>query len=266
MKYADYRKEDLVFIKKEDWTREEMKEFIDTCPENEHLAEVLEELKGLSEAIDAGEIKRNKWGELNKNSLRAYAKNTSYIHYGKTGSGYWRCVSDNDAYVMIDGDYRRITYRNDPQYIIDRYKDGGNIEQRFKELSYKYKNAEELWVKRIEKENYSAINKERIKANNRLDAILNRLDICIPNSCVDDCYDYGDGNYYVNYKANSTYLRGSDYTWHSSYGEILVNNVPLSTDKANELYDMTMEMSQKIEAIINEYKPKFKEAFNREGR
>ena len=266
MKYADYKKEDLVFVTKKNWTKKEMQEFLDTCPENEHLDDVLKELEKLSEAINNGEIKRNKWGELNKNSLKAYAKNTSYIHYGKTSTGYWSTISDNDAYVMIDGDAKRITSWYDPKNLIDRCKDKNNIERRFKELSYKYEKAEQSWAKNIESKNYSAINEERIDANNKLDSILGYLNICVPNYCEDQSYDYGDGRRYISYRTNGKYLRGSDYTWHNSYGELLVNNVPLSTSKANELFDMTMEMSQKIKEIIDEYKPKFDKAFNKEGR
>lgn len=33
MKYVDYRKEDLIFLCKEDWTDKEMKEVLDTCKE-----------------------------------------------------------------------------------------------------------------------------------------------------------------------------------------------------------------------------------------
>ena len=265
MKYEDYKKENLIFIKKDNWTKEEMKEFLDTCPENIHLTEILDELKKLSEAIDNGEVKKCRYSGLNKSSLKAYIKkNGTYLRYGKTG----RYTSDNNyAYVMIDGDPKYITSKYDPTDIINTYKDGGNIEYRFRILSNKYSTAEQAWANEIERENYRAVNKERIKANDRLNSVIRLIDIYVPNLCEDNCYDYDDGNYYVHYSAGAIGFKGNDYGWHrNQYGEILVDNIPLSTNKANEIYDITMEMSQKIQEIINEYKPKFDKAFNKERR
>ena len=268
MKYADYKKEDLIFVKKDNWTKEEMKEFLDTCPENIHLTEILDELKKLSEAIDNGEVKKCRYSGLNKSSLKAYIKkNGTYLSYGKPSRCFSYSSDDNYAYVMIDGDPKYITSKYDPIDIINTYKDGGNIEHRFRILSNKYSKAERLWADSIERENYSAVNKERIKANSKLNSVIRSLDVSVPNLCEDNCYDYDNGGYYVHYSTGTVGFKGYDYGWNrNQYGEILVNNIPLSTNKANEIYDMTMEMSQKIKEIINEYKPKFDKAFNKEGR
>lgn len=58
MKYDNYKIENLFFASNEvaNWSIEEKREFLETCPENEHLSEAIEEVKRFREADKNGEI------------------------------------------------------------------------------------------------------------------------------------------------------------------------------------------------------------------
>ena len=96
MKYEDYKIDDMVFMNKEDWTDEEKREVIDTFPESRGWEEKIEALKQLKIDIDNRVIKKNRYGELNGISTKAYAKRHELFYY-KSEYEYGYPVSSNDA-------------------------------------------------------------------------------------------------------------------------------------------------------------------------
>ena len=137
MKYADYRIEDLVFLKKETekWNINEKREFLETCPENKTLADTIRQLKDLKTAIECGEVKTSRYSEINKNSMKAYLnRHDTNIHYGRPYRHYYGDDS-KDFYILADGSYSTITYKSSVDSIIEKYENDDHIEHRFNILS-----------------------------------------------------------------------------------------------------------------------------------
>ena len=103
MRYEDYKVEDMVFTNKEDWTEEEKKEFLDTCPEGKDTPEKIEALYALLDAIDNGEVKLNQYKDINKNSVAAYGKRHGNVVYLST----MRYSTRKALCIKADGKERR---------------------------------------------------------------------------------------------------------------------------------------------------------------
>lgn len=254
MNYADYKMENLVFLKGEadNWTEDEKREFLDTCPESKNLEQIIEELRDIKTALDQDVIKKSQYGDINKSSFKAYLKkHDTHIEYGRPNRRYFYSDDSKDFFVRIDGSYRHLNSTYQVCDFIAVYDDGGNIEKRFSCITEEYRKKESEWAKKIENERYNALNKARIDANRKLYAVLSELSIDIPVDVTKK--DYCD-DYYCQKKRFRSYDMPF---YHNSYGEVTVNDKPLSEEKATELYNAIIEMSEKIKDVVKEYEPVF---------
>ena len=254
MNYADYKKENLVFLKGEadKWSVDEKKGFLDTCPESKNLEQIVEELKDIKTALDRDVIKKNKWDDINKSSMKAYLnKHDTHIKYGRPNRHYFYSDDSKDFFFRIDGSYRLINKYWEVTKCIERYENGGDIKERFNSISDVYREEESSWSKNIEKERYTALNKSQIDANRKLYSVLSELSIDIPIGVTKK--DYLD-----DYYCRKEHFRSYDMPfYHNSYGEVTINDKPLSEEKATELYNAIIEMSAKIKDVVKEYEPVF---------
>lgn len=261
MKYETYKIENLVFMKGTDnWSIDEKKEFLETCPENSELAKTIEGLKELKTALDDGVVKTNTYGEINKNSLKAYInRHDTYILYGKPNRRYFYSDDSKDFYILADGSYNLISRGWDIDSLIEKYTDDKYIEKRFDTLAHAYTEKEDKWSKQVESDRYKATHTEQIAANKKLDLVLDSLHVEVPVTFKE--------NEWGRMECLKTQLRmTSDYWYsHNEYGEILVNKTPLTEKQATELTDMIMEMSEKISAIVNEYKANIDQIMGKKG-
>ena len=249
MKYADYKIEKLIFLKgTDDWSVEQKKEFLDTCPENADLEKTIEDLKQLNEAIIDGTVKRNEYGEINKNSLKAYInKHDTNILYGRPARRYFYSDDSKDFYILFDGSYFIFSRGYQVNDLIEKLTDDKYIEKRFDTLARSYREKEDKWSKQIENDRYTATHTEQIEANKKADLLLDALDIQIPVGFQES--EWG------RLECKKAQLRRGDYWYsHNEYGEIVVNKVPLTEDQATKLTDMILEMSGKIAEIMDEYR------------
>lgn len=250
MKYADYKIENLVFMKGTDgWSIEEKKEFLESCPENADLKNTIEDLKQLNEAIIDGIVKRNTYGEINKSSIKAYInKHETNIRYGRPSSRHYFYSDDSkDIYVYVDGSYSLINRGWEVNSLIEKLTDDKYIEKRFDTLARVYAEKENKWSKQVEDDRYTATHTEQIAANKKLDLLMDALDIQIPTG-------FKEGHF-GRLECKKAQLRRGDYWYsHNDYGEIMVNKVPLTEKQATELTDMILEMSGKIVEIMDEYR------------
>lgn len=254
MNYNEYKIEDLTFLKEtyKDWTTEEKKEFLDSCPENSGLPKTIEDLKGIKAAIESDEIKTNKWGEINKSSMKAYLKrNSTNIIYGVPYRKYWS--SENNFYFNVDGAFAIIGGMLSIDNLIEKF-DGGNIEERFKTLAEKYRQKEKDWSYKIETESYKATHKDQITANKILNAMLDAVRIELPTGVTIDSFGYTRTEKYDFRFFNIPHRT-------SQYGEITVNGVPFSEDKAKELTALVQEMTDKLLEVMNEYQGEIERRF-----
>lgn len=253
MKYADYKKENLVFLKKETdtWNANEKREFLETCPENAGLEDTIGQLKELLQAIKDGVVKENRYGEINKNSLKAYLnRNDTNIMYGRPYRHYSWGNDSKDFYFKVDGSYELISRTYTIDSLIQKYDGGGDIERRFNHIAEYYYKTEETWSKNIENERYTATNADQITANKKLLKALDSLRIEIPVSV-----DIDKTGYFERINCDVAKIMGYDFPYsRNNYGEVLVNNRPFTEKQATELLNMVMEMSLRINDIINEYK------------
>ena len=249
MKYADYRIEDLVFLKKETekWNINEKREFLETCPENAGLVDTITQLKEVRQAIKDGVIKVNRYHEINKNSMKSYlARHKTAIKYGQP-EGHYYYSDSKDFYINLDGTHHLINRDYDMSNIIEYFEDDSRIEHRFNIINSYYYKRETNWSKNIEEKRYNAVNADQIRANKELDKVLDALRVEIPTEVNVDKWGYGS--------CEKAKLMGYDFPYsHNNYGEILVNNKPLTENQATELMNTIFEMSSKINDIINEYK------------
>ena len=259
MKYENYKIENLVFMNGTDgWSMDEKKEFLETCPENGGLQKTLEDLKALKTALEEEIVKCNKYGEINKNSLKAYlTRHDTNIMYGSPWRRYY-ASSDKDFYFNVDGSYQIISRGWQIEDFIEKYTDDGRISERFDTISRIYSEKENKWAKDIETNRYKATHGEQIAANKKLDLLLDSLDIIIP-------VGFQEGSF-GRLECKKAQLRRGDY-WLpcNEYGEILINKTPFTEDQANELTDTILEMSKKIAAIVDEYRGTIDQALGRKG-
>jgi hypothetical protein len=250
MRYENYKVEELVFLKGiyKDWTDEEKREFLDTCPESnrEDTDQTVKDLERLLTAIESEEVKTNYYNELNKNSMKAYIKkHVTNFHYGRP-----QYLSENVAYLRIDGERKTLRYKSSVTGLINDYKNGGNLRNRFEKISELYKNREKEFAEKIERESYTALNAERITANKKAYALI---------ECLQMYYPAGIKKGYTEYFAESVnYKIGYAHRFsRNNYGEILKSGFPLTEQQAENLSQNILDMSEKIKAIIDEYDPIF---------
>ena len=246
MKYENYKIENLIFLKKETekWGETEKREFLESCPENESLPTIIEQLKVLKQALEDEAVKANQYGTINKNSLKAYVKKHDLkFCYGQPNHYYYS--SSCCFYFNVDGHYEPVGYVWQIQGYIDKYNGGGNIEKRFEYLSNYYLEKETRFAKKIETDSYKATHAEQIFANNKLDRVLDDLRITVPIAVETDEYNHID--------VKSDCMPYSS-CYHNEYGEILVNKTPLTEKQATDLMNTIFEMSARISEIMGEYK------------
>ena len=242
MKYSDYRKEDLVFLTKEDWTDEEKMEVLNTFPESCETEQIREVLNKVLKAIEDGTIKCSNYNYINKQSARAYANKHNYLRYGRPES---RWCSDKYFYVAIDGTYETL---NSKWHVEKAIKYLDDVDKRFTNIIRKYREAEERYKKETEEKNYEEINKERIIANRIADSYLDRFEISILKSIEDRSYwDEILPTYRTEYKQ----IRGSSYTYHNKYGEITFHGKVCSKEDAEKIIEIMKEANRKAEMIMD---------------
>ena len=173
MRYEDYKVEDMVFTTKEDWTEEEMKEFLDTCPECKDNEGSIRALIDIDEAIKNGTLKANRYSDINKLSAKSYAKNHPYVYYGKCGRYY-----GNDClYVILDGERKAVTGAWGIERIL---RDMENIKNRFEYISTKYKQKENEYVTKKEMAEYTDKYADRIILSRKAAAWLDDFRLEVP--------------------------------------------------------------------------------------
>lgn len=242
MKYADYKVKDLVFLTKEDWTEEEMKEVLDTFPESNQTEQIRGALNNVIEAIDNEIIKTNRWGEINKQSARAYANKHNYLMYGN-GSGYWYSI--NGLYIRIDGEEFALRYKSDVEKRIQYLDD---IKKRFKNICNKYVKSEERYKKEKETNDYETANRERIIANRIASCYLSEFEIKILKNFKK--YKYLD-EVIPEYTTETKRIRGNDFAYYNHYGEIEFHNKVLSKEDAEKITEIIKEANRKAELIMD---------------
>lgn len=258
MKYEDYKVENLIFLTKEDWTEEEKKEFLDTCPEGKDTPKKIEALYYLLDAIDNGEVKVNQYHDINKNSAAAYGKRHGNVIY-LSMMRYSNCKS---LYINVDGEEQEINSVWRIQMLI---KDLQNINYRFKVVTELYKNRETQYKKKHEKEMYEETNRERIIANRIADAWLDSLRLEIPTEVKERDYWRSEQGI-PEFEANTKNFRGYDFISKSNYGELKFYNKVVSKEDAEYIskvieratWDLLPVMN-KCRAAIEDLKEKYKD-------
>ena len=243
MKYEDYRKEDLVFLTKTDWAEEEMKEVIDTFPESRKTEHIRKALNDILIAIEKGTLKTNTWNHINMQSAKAYANRHDYVWYGKPSSSRWD--AGNCFHIVIDGTYRRLDDKWDIKQAI-KYLD--NITERFNHISYEYREAEKRYKKETETQNYEDENRERIITNRIADQYLSAFSIRILNNLEN--YRYSDETI-PDYRHSEKTVRGSDYRYCNSYGEITFCGKVCSEEDAEKIIEIMKEANRKAQMIMD---------------
>ena len=259
MKYEDYRVEDQVFTNKADWTEEEMKEFLDTCPESIGNEITLKALQQLLEDIENGTVKMDCFGtSINRNSGKAYAKKHDGIYYGNASR--WR--DENELYVLVDGYKETISNDWRIRTIINKLND---VSDRFTILSSKYKEQEEKYRVEQETKNYTETNKSRIITSKRAYEWLDDCNIEMPIRVFEDDWKLNRDDI-PDFRNETRRFRGYDYRDHNKYGELCFFNQPITEDEANHIIEVMQEASRKIglildrvEVELNEIKEKYRE-------
>ena len=258
MRYEDYKVEDMVFTNKEDWTEEEKREFLDTCPEGKGTPEKIEALYSLLDAIDNGEIKINQYREINKNSGAAYGKRNGNIIHLST----MRYSTHKTLCINADGEEKEI---NSVWRIETLIKDLQDINHRFNRIAMIYENREAQYKKKHEEEMYEETNRERIIANRIAYIWLDSLRLEIPTEVKERDYWRSEQGI-PQFEANTKNFRGYDFISRSNYGELKFYNKVVSKEDAEYIskvieratWDLLPVMN-KCRAAIEDLKEKYKD-------
>lgn len=258
MRYEDYIVEDMVFTNKEDWTEEEKREFLDTCPEGKGIEEKVEILNGLLEAIESGELKMSGWNEIKLNSAAAYAKrHNNCISISRMSYSDTKAVC-----IQVDGENEYLKNQWDITRLIKNLSD---IEKRFEKIKRKYLERETIYKKKHEKEIYEETNKERIIASRIAYAWLDSLRLEIPTEVKERDYWRSEQGI-PEFTANIKNFRGYDFISRSNYGELTFYNKVVSKEDAEYIskiieratWDLLPVMN-KCKAAIEDLKEKYKD-------
>lgn len=248
MKYEDYKVEEMMFTNKIDWTEEEMREVLDTFPESKNWEKKLAALKQLKKDIDDDVIKKNRYGELNGVSTKAYAKKHELFYYeNEYDYGY----SYNKFYIMIDGREEKIKYSSCVDHLI--YLLSNDIKKRFDNISRLYKKKEDDWFKNDERNKYEEINKARIDAGERAYTWLQSTSLMITTGIQKDSTGYSTYGYHPERWNLRLKFRGDDYCCRNSYGEFTFNGEPVSEEDANRICEICEDISKRTELLIRRY-------------
>ncbi len=251
MKYENYKIEDMTFNTKEDWTEEEMREFLETCPEGKETEKTIATLEQLIKDIEYGLLKTNAYGKIIGTSGKAYANKHDYIEYGITS----RWAETQCVYVYVDGEKRSIRDSWDAKRCIEHLKD---VPSRFKyPIQRKYKETEQKWKEQNEDTIYKAENRDRILASRIANAWMEEFRVQIPTSIKKN--EWNRDEEFPEYKPVTKILRGWDYTNTNKYGELKFFNTPITEEDAKRLTEACQEASRKIELAMDKLELELRE-------
>ena len=239
MRYEDYKVEDMTFTTKEDWTEEEMKEFLDTCPECKDNEGTIKALNDLLCSINQGTVKVTQYFSINKSSAKSFAKNHEYVGYSESylHEGLW---------VWLDGDKHWI---NSKWNITDALADMKNLKRRFNVISDKYKKKEKDFLTKKRSTEYIEKNESQILASRRAMAWLNGIRLEVPTKITkDDCLT---NDKLSQYTPETKGFYGSNYRYHNEYGELTFFEQPVTEEEANHISEVITEAARKVSLIID---------------
>lgn len=240
MKYEDYKVENMVFTTREDWAEEEMREFLDTCPECKNNTASVATLNELLEAIENNSIKLNSYHEINRGSAKAYVKKHAGIYYGCCGR-----YSGDNMYVIIDGEKREIGTFWDVKNLL---KDINNIQWRFNRLAHKYKAQEEKYATEKTDAAYTTANREQIIASRMADTWLSDFRLEVPVRVSEKRWIR---NELPLFETETKRFSGFDFRYHNKYDEMIFYNEPITKEEAEKIISVIQEASRKVSLIID---------------
>lgn len=255
MRYEDYKVEDMVFTTKEDWTEQEMKEFLDTCPECKDNEDTIKALINIDQAIQNGTLKTNRYGDINKISAKSYAKNHLYVYYGKCGKYY----GDDCLYVILDGKNEAVgSSRWNINRLLCNMKD---IRRRFEYISDRYKKKEKEYVTKKETAEYTEKYTDRIMLSKKAAAWLDNFRLDVPIGI--EKKEWMDDNKLPEYYAKKKYFSGTNYYHTNDHGELTFFDYPITEDEAKKIIEVISEASRKVSLIMDRCKVELDEIFEK---
>lgn len=249
MRYEDYKVEDMVFTTKEDWTEEEMKEFLDTCLECKDNEGSIYALFELQKAIEDGIVKVNSLNDINKQSAKAYVKDKAYIYYG----GGFRYTDEKRLYVILDGERWEIPDIYTIKRILNNYN---NIEKRFRFIIQKYEKKEKEYATKKKMAEYTEKYADRIILSRKAAAWLDDFRLEVPIGIEKKEWS---PEYYAERKRFS----GSNYYHTNDYGELTFFDYPITEDEAKKIIEVISEASRKVSLIMDRCKVELDEIYEK---
>ena len=235
MRYEDYNMRDMVFNTKEDWTDEEKREFLDTCPEgkdNEKKKAVLEQMLV---DIENNVLKLTKHKEIHFKSAESYAKGNAYLSMRSR-----RYCSTKNLCIMIDGIDRYIERDYHIQILLEQMD---NMTDRFENITRIYKEKEEKYRKENEEKQYEKENEERITTSVLAECWLNNVRLEVPTTIkIDSLWNR------VDYVAQNISFR--EYTRTNKYHELTFYDIPITKEDAEHIIKVMKEVSTEVSKII----------------
>ena len=249
MRYEDYKVEDMVFTTKENWTEQEMKEFLDTCPECKDNEDTIKALINIDQAIQNGTLKTNRYGDINKISAKSYAKNHPYVYYGECEKYY----GDDCLYVILDSKNEAVGSSWNIKRLLCNMED---IKRRFEYISDRYKKKEKEYVTKKEMAEYTEKYANRIILSRKAAAWLDDFRLEVPIGIEKKEWS---PEYYAERKRFS----GSNYYHTNDYGELTFFDYPITEDEAKKIIEVISEASRKVSLIMDRCKVELDEIFEK---
>ena len=247
MRYKDYKVEDQVFTNKEDWTDEEKREFLDTCPESKDTAEKIDVLRKVIADVESGVLKCSKYHDIHARSAEAYPKkSTKFLRF--RGIGYYG--SKKHLNINIDGIQRELRDIYSIKNIIETLDD---LNRRFENVARIYKEKESRWKRNHDENVYEEENRERIIANRIAEQWLNAIRIEIPTEVKEDRVFFGREEI-PKYVAETKRFNGYDFAYINKYGELEFNGRVISKEDAEYISKVIERAMWDVLPIMNKMK------------
>lgn len=263
MRYAEYKKEDLLLVKQNEtrenyddpfaleneMTEDEKREFLfDYDP---YAEETIAEVKKFVEAFNNKEIKEKGYGDANLTSAKAWINRNNCKCIAVKNGKY--SYDDKEVSFTLFGNEHRDNYVRSLSTAVNI-----DINKEFHSLLYRLYNAELDYKKKIEREAYEKEHAEAIRVGTSLYCIQNKIRISVPTGMEFNNWGEKDIKTYSRDSLSCSFNSKRVISFNKDHETFDLEGNPLTTEQCQELEKLCLEFGNKIKDLSERFEAKAK--------
>lgn len=263
MRYAEYKKEDLLLVKQNEtrenysdpfaleneMTEDEKREFLlDYDP---YAEETIAEVKKFVEAFNNNEIKEKGYKEVNLTSAKGWI-NRNNCENISIKNGKYSYDNKEVSFTLFGNEHRsNCIWSLSTAVDID-------INKEFHSLLYRLCNAELDYKKRIERETYEREHAEAIRVGSSLYRIQDKIRISVPTGMEFNNWGEKDVKTYSRDSLSCSFNSERVISFNNDHEVFDLEGNPLTTEQCQELEKLCLEFGNKIKDLSQRFEAKAK--------